>query len=161
MKKRPLPPLFLREKHLEELLPFSHSHLCEMRNAGDFPKGEPLFPGSRARVWTWLAIRQWLETRLGTERAKSVLTEYLVLFFGIDEHDPFSSLGRSAPGAEKVELPAHLDQDRVRVSGRRADDGTTNAKTSHPDSPVDSHPRGLSIRKPESTRAESASRRVR
>jgi predicted DNA-binding transcriptional regulator AlpA len=100
MKKRPLPPLLLREKHVEELLPFSHSYHCALRKTGDFPAGEPLFPGSRARVWTWSAVRKWLESRFGAERGTAVLADYLMLFFGLEEHEVKVVLGKTALSAE-------------------------------------------------------------
>lgn len=112
MKKRPLPPLFLREKHLEDLFPFSHAYLCELRSTGEFPAGQPLVPGSRARVWTWTAIREWLEKQLGSDHANAVLADYLNMFFGVDETDVSSIVGR--PASTTVDAQRHQRQSSER-----------------------------------------------
>jgi predicted DNA-binding transcriptional regulator AlpA len=100
MTKQRLPPLFLREKQLNELFPFSRSYLCEMRKTGKFPAGDPLFPHSRARVWTWSAVQDWLRQQLGSDQAGAVLAAYRTLFFGTDEHD-----GHLTPPAGKTGSP--------------------------------------------------------
>ena len=85
-RRNRFPPLVLRDRELRQLLPFSKSHLCELRRRGQFPDGEPLFEGSRVKVWTWPAVSAWLEQRLGASTARAAIRDYL-RNFNWDEPD--------------------------------------------------------------------------
>lgn len=135
-----------------------------MRSMGDFPKGEPLFPGSRARVWPWSAIRNWLEDRLGTERAHAALSEYLMLFFGLDEQEFSSFVALNGRRSKDAHLSGRQSNERdSETCGSPENKKFANVTAPRQDGGAEPHGDVVSTRKPMSTGSTgpSLSRRVR